>query len=159
MSMTQQKIFAADKDTIKSCWSQSFKEGGNGTEDNPDANTIQQSTPQQNTQNPKLNPPMRTDRYGNEIVPRARRLRTGEKTSHKLTFMDKIEKQKEEYARSQKFTKNEMNNDDDAEMMQDGRELRASRAIVSIPSDEHRTYINTHHVLSHKDYNASPEEY
>jgi len=72
--------------------------------------------------------------------------------------MDKIEKQKEEYARSQKYTK-DINNDDDAEMMQDGRELRASRAIVSIPSDSYRTYINTHHVLSHKDYNASPEEY
>ena len=45
MSMTQQKSFAADKDTIKSCWSQSFKEGGNGTEDNPDANTNQKNTP------------------------------------------------------------------------------------------------------------------
>ena len=73
--------------------------------------------------------------------------------------MDKIEKQKEEYQRSQKFPKNEINGDEDAEMMADGRELRASRAIVSIPSDSYRTYINTHHVLSHKDYNASPEEY
>lgn len=97
MSMTQQKSFAADKDTIKSCWSQSLKEGGNGTEDNPDVNTNAQNTPRQNQQNPKSNQAVRTDRYGNEIVPRSRRLKTGEKTSYKLTFMDKIEKQKEEY--------------------------------------------------------------
>jgi hypothetical protein len=38
-------------------------------------------------------PKIRIDRYGNEIIPRAHRLKNGLKSVHKVTYIDSIHKE------------------------------------------------------------------
>jgi len=82
---------------------------------------------------------LRTDRYGNEIVPRQKRLESGEKSAHKLTFMDKIQKQKDE---NEKILQMQQNGQEPAP----GKEAKTIKKIVNLPSDPYRGLVNVHHV-------------
>ena len=66
--------------------------------------------------------------------------------------MDKIQKQLDDKQ------KNEASPPKTQEEGNSSRQQKAPKNVIMIPGDETRGLINIHHILSYKEYNATPEE-